>query len=249
MLNILKKLARSFRKAKSGTTSAVILCAGLSTRFSTDGESKQMATVGNLPVIVRTVNAFIQSPSIEEIVLVVPKDDKLKYKKIVEDYNLFKVSKIVSGGATRQESALKGVDVISQSSEFVAIHDGARCLVTQEIIENVIDEARINKAATAATPMTDTVKLCDKDGFISKTMDRNYVWNVQTPQVFEKKLYMTCAYLAKEQDFMATDDCMLAENAGFKVKLVNTGKENIKITVKSDILLAEQIINSREENI
>ena len=69
------------------------------------------------------------------------------------------------------------------------------------------------------------------------------------PQVFEKKLYMTCAYLAKEQDFMATDDCMLAENAGCKVKLVNTGKENIKITVKSDILLAEQIINSREENI
>ena len=247
MLKLISKMARAFRRAKSGAASAVILCAGASTRFSANAESKQMAKVNGIPVIVRTINAFENADSVGEIILVVRKEDSERYKELVIEHRFGKVKGIVIGGETRQISALNGFKHISPKSNYVAIHDGARCLVTAEIIERVVDEARLHRAATAASRVTDTVKLADNDGFICKTLDREYVWNVQTPQVFEAKLYTVSAYTAKEKGIEATDDCMLAEAAGFKVKLVDTGKENIKITHKSDISLAEQILNSRED--
>ena len=175
------------------------------------------------------------------------KEDAESYKELVCQNGFKKVGCIVIGGETRQSSALRGFKHISEKANFVAIHDGARCLVTPEIIEKVIFEAAKFNAATAASRVTDTVKIADQDGFVSKTIDRNCVWNVQTPQVFEVKLYKACAYNAKEKGFEATDDCMLVESAGFKVKLVDTGKDNIKITVKDDITLAEHILSKRGE--
>ena len=118
-------------------------------------------------------------------------------------------------------------------------------MVTPDIIEGVLEEAEKHLAATAASRVTDTVKLSDDDGFIKKTINRENVWNVQTPQIFEKKLYTTAIYNAKQNCIEATDDCMLVENIGFKIKLVETGKENIKITVKDDITLAENILVAR----
>ena len=247
-MKIVSKLFGIFKRVKRGKTSAVILCAGASTRFSSEAkENKQMAQVLGLPVIVRTILAFELCEDIHEIILVVRKEDVKRYEALVESCEVKKVKSIVVGGATRQESALIGFDAISKKSSYVAIHDGARCLITPEQIGKVISEAGICKAATAASKVTDTVKLATKDGFIAKTVDRDYVWNVQTPQVFEVKLYMVSAYTAKSKGFVATDDCMLAENAGFKVKLVDTGKENIKITVKDDIVLAEHILTARGE--
>ena len=244
MFKFFSKLAGGINGIKRGKTSAVILCAGASTRFSSD-ESKQLAMVNDVPVIIRTVTAFERCDSIGEIVLVVRKEDVDDYKELVCKHGIKKVRSIVVGGETRQSSALRGYKHISEKSKYVAIHDGARCLVTPEIIETVIKEADKHKAATAATKVTDTVKLADNNGFISKTVDRNFIWNVQTPQVFEVKMYKVCAYNAKENGIEATDDCMLAERAGFKVKLVETGKDNIKITVKDDIKLAEHILKSR----
>lgn len=247
-MKIISKLLGAFKKVKRGKTSAVILCAGASTRFSSDkNENKQMAQVLGLPVIVRTILAFECCDDIHEIVLVVRKEDLKRYEALVKKCEFQKVSKIVVGGDTRQESALNGFDAISTKSSLVAIHDGARCLITPEQISKVIEEAGIYSAATAASKVTDTVKMATKDGFISKTIDREYVWNVQTPQVFEVKLYAASAYYSKENRFLATDDCMLVENSGFKVKLVDTGRDNIKITVKDDIALAEYILTARGE--
>lgn len=247
-MKILSKLLGILKKVMRGKTSAVILCAGASTRFSSNGkENKQMAQVLGLPVIVRTILAFECCVDVHEIILVVRKEDLKQYEALVASCEVQKVSKIVVGGATRQESALNGFDAISKKSSYVAIHDGARCLITPEQISKVIEEAGTYRAATAAARVTDTVKLASNDGFISKTIDRDYVWNVQTPQIFEVKMYAASAYTAKNNGFIATDDCMLVENAGFKIKLVDTGRDNIKITVKDDIVLAEHILTARGE--
>lgn len=247
MFKFLSKMAGGINNIKRGKTSAIILCAGSSTRFSDQNENKQFAEVLGVPVILRTVLAFEKSDLIGEIILVTKKDDIDDLKSLVCQNGIKKVSCIVVGGDTRQESALRGFKHVSEKAKLVAIHDGARCLVTSEIIETVIKEADKYKAATAACRVTDTIKLADKEGFISKTIDRNLVWNVQTPQVFEKKLYNVCAYNAQQKGINATDDCMLAEGAGFKVKLVDTGKNNIKITIKDDIKLAEYILSTRGE--
>ena len=247
MFKFLSKIAGGLNNIKRGKASAIILCAGSSTRFSSNNENKQFALVNGLPVILRTVLAFESCEAVGEIILVTKKEDIDDLKALVCDNGIKKVTCIVVGGSTRQESALKGFKHVSEKSKLVAIHDGARCLVTPELIESIIDEADKYKAATAASRVTDTVKISDNNGFISKTIDRNYVWNVQTPQVFEKKLYSVCAYNAKQKGISVTDDCMLIEKAGFKVKLVDTGRENIKITVKEDINLAEHILSKRGE--
>lgn len=249
MFKFLSKIVGKVKGAKHGRVSAIILCAGGSTRFSEGKESKQFATVRGIPVILRTILTFEKAESISEIILVARKDDIEDLKSLVCVNGIKKVSCIVVGGSSRQESAYKGFKHVSEKSSFVAIHDGARCLVTTEIIDAVINEAEKHMAATAATRVTDTVKISDDNGFIKKTVNRDNVWNVQTPQIFEKKLYTTAIYNAKQKGFEATDDCMLVENIGFKIKLVETGKDNIKITVKDDILLAENILVARGDTV
>ena len=246
-MGLFSRIAEAFNTLKNGSVSAIILCAGSSTRFSNEGKSKQLATVGGITVIERTIRAFEDCNSINEIIVVVRKEDAESYKSFIYDKGFRKVKCIVTGGDSRQISALRGFKHVSDKAKYVAIHDGARCLVDNKIIESVLKEAVKNGIATSAVPVTDTVKLANDDGFIVKTIDRRNMWNVQTPQIFEYKKYQISAYKAKEDGFIATDDCMLAEHAGFKVKLVNTGHENIKITVKEDIKRAEAILALRGE--
>lgn len=239
------KIFNKFGKSGKTSASAIILCAGASTRF---GSNKQMATVSGKTVAHRTIEVFQSSPSVKEIILVVPKDDIKEYQDLIVVNDFKKVVAIVTGGDTRQASALRGLKHVSEKAHYIAIHDGARCLITEEIIQSVLNSAIENKCATAATRMTDTIKLSDEEGFVSKTIDREFLWSVQTPQIFEAEIYKIAAYKAKQCGFIATDDCMLAEKAGFKVKLVDVGKENIKITHPSDVLLAEQILRNRGES-
>ncbi len=245
MKKLFSQLSEKFNLSHSADTSAILLCAGESTRFSQGRVSKQMASVLGKTVISRTIEAFEASPSIKEIVLVVKKEEAEEYNKIICSSAYKKISCIVVGGDTRQISAMRGFKHISEKSKLVAIHDGARCLVTPEIIEAVIAEARLSGAATSACKVTDTVKISDDDGNISRTVSRENMWTVQTPQVFEHQLYRNCIENAIEKGIGATDDCMLAESYGQRVKLVDTGRENIKITYKEDIFLAEAIIKAR----
>lgn len=244
MKNIFSQISDAFHGTHADV-SAIILCAGESTRFSSSGNSKQMAQVAGKRVIVRTIEAFEACPVVKEIVLVVRKEDTSDYNRLICELGFKKISCIVVGGDTRQISAMRGFKHISEKTKLVAIHDGARCLVTPEIIETVADFAREHLAATAATKVTDTVKLSDENGNIVRTISREHMWTVQTPQIFDRELYRVCIENAKEKCITATDDCMMAEAYGQKVKLVETGRENIKITFKSDIKAAEAIIRAR----
>lgn len=240
MFNFFSKF---FASDKIPFVSAIILCAGASSRF---GSNKQLALIDGKTVAERTIEVFEELDEIQEIVLVVPKESTKDFQDIILLNEFKKVRAIVTGGETRQISASRGLRHISEKAKYVAIHDGARCLVTPEIILSVLEEAIENKCATAACQMTDTIKLSNEEGFIKKTVDRTALWSVQTPQIFETDVYKLATYKAVQDDIEVTDDCMLAENAGFKVKLVDTGKENIKITRPVDIALAEFIIASRK---
>ena len=152
---------------------------------------------------------------------------------------------MVGGGNTRQESVLNGLRAINDKSKYVAIADGARCLVTPEQITSVCLAAYKYGAATAAHKVTDTVKIADSKGFIDKTIDRDTVWLAQTPQVFKTKLYRAAAYTALKKKYEATDDNMLVEHVKHPVRLVECGGENIKVTTADDMIVATSVIESR----
>lgn len=248
MIKIFSKIASFFSRKDKNNVSAVILCAGDSTRFSSENnENKQMALVNGISVAERTIRAFDDNKSIGEIIVVVRKEDAEGYKDFIENKGFSKVKCVVTGGESRQISASRGFKHVDPQSQYVAIHDGARCLVTGDIIDAVLKEAKENGAATAGHKMTDTIKLADNDNFIKKTIDRSYTWTVQTPQIFDIDIYSKALQKARIDQLVATDDCMLLENAGYKIKLVDTGSDNIKITVKDDIQRAESILYKRGE--
>lgn len=233
-------------KERYKRTAAIIVAAGDSSRMQ--GQNKQFLSVGGIPVLARSVMAFQSSPCIDEIVVVTKKDDIRSVIDICEKYSCDKVIAVVGGGANRQESVWLGFGEISDNSEFVAIHDGARCLVTPECIEKVCHEAYVYGAATAAHRVTDTVKKTGKNTYAEETLDRDKIWLANTPQVFSSNLYRAAAYTARENNFLATDDCSLVEHIGYStVKLVECGKDNIKITVPDDIEFAELLLELRKK--
>ena len=226
--------------------SAVIAAGGSSTRLGGD-TTKQMMTLCGLPVIVHTLLAFENCPRISEIVVVAKEDEVDRYAGFARQYGITKFKVAVKGGSTRQESVLNGFNATNEKADFVAVHDGARCLITPEEIENVLLSAYKYGAATASVSAFDTVKIADSKGFISETVDRAKVRLAQTPQVFKRNLYCAAAYTAREEGFEATDDCMLCERINQRIKLVECSRENLKITTAEDIKAAERILAQRKE--
>lgn len=227
-------------------TSAMILAAGAGTRFSDVAGQKQNIELCGSPVIVRTLTAFENCPLIDEIILVCREEDVAVYETFPEKYGYAKIKKVVAGGKERIDSAMAGVDCVSDSSKFIAIHDGARCLITSEQIGKTLRAAYTDGAAAAGHPSTDTVKYSEDGQFIGETVDRSKVWLIGTPQVFMANMYRAAIYMAKKDGAAVTDDCMMAERLGFKVRLVDIGGENIKITNPEDIYIAEGILKKRE---
>ncbi len=227
-------------------TSAVIAAAGSGTRMDA-ASTKQLMTLAGMPVIVRTMKAFEDCPLIDEIVVAAREDEKKLYHTFAEEYHLTKLKRVVSGGATRQESVLNAFEAVSDTADFIAIHDGARCLVTPEIIETVVNEAYRKGAASAACRVSDTVKRTDPNRYVAETLNRDELWLAQTPQAFDRNLYRVAAYVAKEEGFAATDDNSLAEHVGFPVRLIDCGTENMKITTPTDLIIAEALIRAAEE--
>ncbi|MBR5322065.1 MAG: 2-C-methyl-D-erythritol 4-phosphate cytidylyltransferase [Clostridia bacterium] len=241
--NAIDKITLKHFKPK---TAAIITVGGSGKRMETlDGITKQFMELNGLPIVARTLIEFENSPYIDEIVIVSKEDEIGLYTRMIEEHSLSKVRRIVKGGNTRQESVLNGFKAISEKCEYVAIHDGVRCLITQENIKAVIKNAYATKCACAATKIYDTLKMANSDMFIDSTPNRSRAWAAQTPQVFKSDIYRACAYSAKKEGLSVTDDCMLVEYYGFKIKLVDCGRNNIKITTKDDLIIAEAILNSR----
>ncbi len=235
-------------KEKYKSTAAIILAAGNSSRMQ--GENKQFIKVDGKTVLERTLLAFEAAECITEIIVVTKKEYIRDIIDMSERMGSKKLTAVVPGGENRQESAFCGLLQVSDKTEFVAIHDGARCLVTPEIIEKVCREAYIYGAATAATMAVDTVKKTEKaKGFIVETLDRNNVWLAQTPQVFGANLYRAAAYTAKKEKLVGTDDCSIVEKIGYSsIRLVECGRENIKITTPNDVMLAEALLAIRKRS-
>lgn len=246
----IKKIAGVLR-AVSGSphpknyTSAIIAAAGLSERFG-GSVTKQMTELCGIPVLGHTLKAYENAECIHEIIIVARRDEIPYWEKLCIDLSLAKVSRIVVGGQTRQESVIKGLEAVHDKSKFVAIADGARCLITPEQINSVCRSAYKYKAATAAHRSTDTVKIADKKGFIDSTADRNTVWLAQTPQVFRTKLYRAAAYTALKEGVEGTDDNSLVEFIKHPIRLVECGSQNIKITTFEDMGIAEGVLLQRE---
>ena len=226
-------------------TSAVICAAGSSTRMGAD-TTKQFILLDGIPVVARTLQAFEAADTIHEIIVVAKEDEIPLYDGFKEAYGITKLTQVIAGGETRQDSARLGSDVVDKRSVFVAIADGARCLVTPEEIQKVCHAAYQWGAASAGLKVADTVKTVDKSAFIETTPDREFVWLAQTPQVFATNLYRAAAYACKDEKFTATDDNQLMEHIHIPVKMVKCRRENIKITEPDDLLFAHAILDARK---
>ena len=233
-----KKIPRHF-------TSAVIVAAGSSERMGGD-TPKQFINICGAPVVVRTLLAYEKCDSIHEIVIVCREGDAQRYEEFREKYGITKLGAIVVGAETRQISVVKGLEAVSDKTEFVAIADAARCLTTPEMISEVCRQAYRYDAATAATKAVDSIKRVKK-GFVEESIPRNEVWLAQTPQVFRINLYRAAAYNAIENGRKATDDNELVEAIGRTVMVVECGKDNFKLTSPEDLYLAEAIIKMRTD--
>ncbi|MGM9632231.1 MAG: 2-C-methyl-D-erythritol 4-phosphate cytidylyltransferase [Eubacteriales bacterium] len=228
------------------STSAIIVASGNSTRMG-EGVSKQMLTLGEIPVIVRTIEAFDACEYINEIIVVAKEEEFPLYQEFQRQYKFKKLVRLVSGGKTRQDSVKNGFYAISKGTRFVAIHDGARCLITPDQISEVCSVAYKIGAATAATRAVDSIKLSNgKNQLIDSSADRNRVWLAQTPQVFRAEIYETALKKADVDKLVVTDDNSLVENLGCNIRLVECGRANLKITTPDDIPIALAILNSRE---
>ena len=215
------------------------------------GISKQFIPLLDMPVIAHTLTAFQNTQSVDEIVLVARPCDEDEMKNIASEFNVSKLRAIVHGGETRGESVQNGVNASSGETTFFAIHDGARPLIRQQDIEKVVNRAFAVKSAALGVAVKDTVKSVNSENIVTDTPDRASLRAVQTPQVFEKGLYLGALEMAVEQNKNFTDDCQLIENAGGTVEIVQGSESNIKITTPYDLIVAESILKSRKggENI
>jgi 2-C-methyl-D-erythritol 4-phosphate cytidylyltransferase len=219
---------------------AIIVAGGSSNRFG-DKIPKQFQTVANKPLLSHTIGKFEQATLVDKIIVVVAEEFLIHTaEKIIDPYDFKKVEKVVIGGKTRQESVKNGLDACHLGTEYVAIHDGARPLVSINDINHVIEIALGETGAILAKRTTDTVKRV-KDDYIISTPDRAELFQAQTPQVFQYKLIKE-AHVKFSDSENITDDASLLENLDHKIKIVEATSPNFKITTKDDLKLAELLM-------
>jgi 2-C-methyl-D-erythritol 4-phosphate cytidylyltransferase len=224
---------------------AVIVSAGKGHRFM-DGKKKQFLPLAGKPVLARTLDPFERCPLVNTVVLVVGQEDLgFCLREIVEKYGYRKVSRVVPGGESRQESVRHGMDAVPEDVEIVVIHDGVRPFVTQKMIEESIRSAMRFKAVVLGTPVKETIKTVNPEGKVLKTLDRGSLWQIQTPQVFHAKLIRDALNKATEDGFMGTDDASLVERLGVEVHVLPGDYTNIKITTPEDLLLASLLLQAK----
>lgn len=228
---------------------AVILAAGKGLRFKTK-ISKPLVKINSKPIVIYSLNTFSKHPYIKDIVLVVNKLNRKEIIKKIRQYRIRKIRQVVIGGRRRQDSVMNGLKAIDSRSDLVLIHDAVRPFIDKATISSVIKEAQKSTAAVVGVPVKSTIKSVKASKrqsvkvkcIVEKTLDRTKLWEIQTPQVFKKDLileaYRKCANLD------VTDDAMLAEKLGAKVKIVPGSYKNIKITTPEDLVIAEAILKS-----
>ncbi len=227
-------------------TSAIIVAAGSSTRMGKT-VSKQLIKLNGKETILHTLSAFQKSQVIDEIIVVCRKQDIEIIKGIAEDNNITKAIAFTDGGKTRQQSVKKGVNLVSANTNFIAIHDGARPLITKNDIDLVVKNAIKYGSSALGVYVKDTIKVVDDKGFISATPDRSCLIAIHTPQVLRMDLYKKAMKQAESENKDYTDDCQLVESIGEKVFVTLGSPENIKLTTPEDIIIAKSFLQNRGE--
>jgi 2-C-methyl-D-erythritol 4-phosphate cytidylyltransferase len=224
-----------------GYCGAVIVAAGSASRMG--GIDKVMAELEGEPMICRTVRAFQNCDAIKEIVIVTRQDLIVPISNLCRDYS--KVKAVVTGGSSRQESVAMGLNALSDKVKLAAIQDGARPLVTWELIDRVVRAAHTYGAAAPAIPVKDTIKVVE-GGIVKETPDRSRLQAVQTPQVFDFDLIRGALKQAKLDEAEVTDDCSAVERLGMTVKIVEGDERNIKVTTPMDLKVAKMLLEEQK---
>ena len=228
-------------------TCAVIVAGGSGERFG-DPRGKQFVELAGLPLMCWSIAAFEQAPLVARLVVVCAPDRAAQVEKdVLARLSLKKPVALAPSGATRQDSVLSGLGAVPRDLEFVAVHDAARPLVEAEMIEAAIAAVRQDPAlagAILATRSVDTLKLVEGTTIVA-TPDRSFYWAAQTPQVFRRRVLLAAHKAAARDEYLGTDDASLVERMGGKVRVVESSRDNIKVTLPEDLALAEAALERR----
>lgn len=230
------------KKPVNPVCSVVVVAAGSARRM--EGIDKILTPLGELPVLVHTLYAFQDCAQVTEVVVVTREDLLVTVGDLCRQFRLDKVTKVVVGGAERIHSVQAGLSEVRQDAGLIAIHDGARPLLSQEVLRGVLDRALVTGAAAPAIPMTDTIKR-GENGLTVETVDRSTLFAVQTPQAFDADLIRAAIQKALADGELLTDDCAAVERMGMKVSLTQGSRENLKLTTPFDLIVAGAILEAR----
>ena len=216
---------------------AIIAAAGFGERF---GEKKQLKLLNGRPLLFHTIQPFIKSELISEILVVVPKDDVIQVDREFKSTLTSKKIGVISGGKTRQESVNNGLKISDKESELICVHDGVRPFVTLSLIEKVIKASMEHDGAILAAPSSDTIKKIMGDQIL-ETLPRETIWRAQTPQVFSKAALEEAIQIAIDENLEGTDESSILEKIGYQIGFIEGSPLNIKITTKEDWVFAKAI--------
>lgn len=223
-------------------TSVIIAAAGSSSRMN--GTDKQFADLCGIPVIGHSLLAFEKAEEILDIVVVTREENIDKIKETALKLDIKKLTSVVCGGRTRQESVSNGINFISRETTYIAVHDGARPLVHINNIKTAVKDAHIFGASTLGVPVKDTIKSAD-DHIITDTIPREKLFIIQTPQIFRRSLYFEGLNFSKAHGLDFTDDCQMAEAVGGKIYITEGSYDNIKITTPDDLIFAKAVLEEK----
>ena len=216
---------------------AIIAAAGFGERF---GEKKQLKLLNGRPLLFHTIQPFIKSELISEILVVVPKDDVIQVDREFKSTLTSKKIEVISGGKTRQESVNNGLKISDKESELICVHDGVRPFVTLSLIEKVIKASMEHDGAILAAPSSDTIKKIMGDQIL-ETLPRETIWKAQTPQVFSKAALEEAIQIAIDENIEGTDESSILEMIGYQIGFIEGSPLNIKIATKEDWIFAKAI--------
>lgn len=234
------------KDARRPRCAALVAAAGSSTRMG--GINKLLQPLDGIPVLIRTLQALQAAQRVDEIIVATRECDLVEIADLCRTYGISKCKKVIRGGESRAHSVMLAALEASEGTELLAVQDGARPLVTPALIDAVIHAAERCGAAAPAVAVKDTIKEADSSGIVVRTLKRSALRAVQTPQVFSADLLKGALQSALEQQIPITDDCSAVERLGKEVLLIEGEESNLKITTPGDLILAEAILQAREES-
>lgn len=224
---------------------ALIPAAGMGKRMG-KAVAKQFLLLGDKPLLAHTLLVFQHAPEIDEIIPILSQEDMEGcLRDVIETYHITKVKTLVAGGKERQDSVGNGLKKLDHDTSIVLIHDGVRPFVTPGMITESVDRARMGECVAVGVPIKDTIKEVDDQKVVCRTLERNRLWAIQTPQVFPHTVLKHAYEVSHKHKVYGTDDATLVEQAGGKVHVIMGSYDNIKITTPEDLILAEEILKRR----